>query len=310
MTTCLITGEPSATLYSAQGLRQLSPRLKGLHPLPYSSEEQRRLAAQMADKLSIGGVQPKFSAVLSPSAQRFEVVERNGRYILKPPHPHFPEIPENEALTMDLARRAGVETPPFGLVPSSDGTFTYFVSRFDRHGKGAKYAVEDFAQLSKASRNTKYRSSLEQVAGVIEAHCTFPLVEKVKLWRRVLVAFLTGNEDMHLKNYSLITAKGITELTPAYDLVNTTIVLAKVKEESALPLRGKKSRLTHEDLVEHFASQRLNLRPLVIQRVLGELRKALPAWRERIERAHLSEPKKLAYLALLEQRARRLEIGV
>jgi serine/threonine-protein kinase HipA len=264
----------------------------------------------MADKISIGGVQPKFSAVLSPSAQSFEVVERNGRYILKPPHPHFPEIPENEALTMDLARRAGVEVPPFGLVPNSDGTFTYFVSRFDRHGKRGKYAVEDFAQLSKASRTTKYRSSLEQVVGVIEAYCTFPLVEKVKLWRRVLVAFLTGNEDMHLKNYSLITAKGKTELTLAYDFVNTTIVLAKVKEESALPLRGKKSRLTHEDLVEYFASQRLNLRPLVIQRVLGELREAMPGWRERIERAHLSEPQKIAYLALLEQRARRLEIGV
>lgn len=260
----------------------------------------------MADKLSIGGVQPKFSAVLSPSAQGFEVVERNGRYILKPPHPHFPEVPENEALTMDLARRAGVEVPSFGLVPNSDGTFTYFVSRFDRHGKKGKYAVEDFAQLAQASRNTKYRSSLEQVATLIEAHCTFPVVEKVKLWRRVLVAFLTGNEDMHLKNYSLITVKGKIELTPAYDLVNTTIVLAKAKEESALPLRGKKSRLKRDDLVDYFAAQRLNLRQPVIARVLMEIREALPTWRERIARAHLSDSQKVAYLDLLEQRVERL----
>jgi len=262
----------------------------------------------VAGKLSIGGVQPKLSAVLSPTAQSFEIVERNGRYILKPPHPHFSEVPENEALTMDLARRAGVEVPPFGLVPNSDGTYTYFVSRFDRHGKKGKYAVEDFAQLSQATRSTKYRSSLEQVVAVIEAHCTFPLVEKVKLWRRVLVAFLAGNEDMHLKNYSLITAKGKTELTPAYDLVNTTIILAKVKEETALPLRGKKSRLKHDDLVEYFAAQRLSLRPQVIERVLREIKEALPSWRERIARAHLSEPQKVAYLDLLEERASRLNL--
>lgn len=278
--------------------------------MPYSSEEQRRLAAEVANKLSIGGVQPKFSAVLSPSSQSFEVVERNGRYILKPPHPHFSEVPENEALTMDLARRAGVEVPPFGLVPNSDGTFTYFVSRFDRHGKKGKYAVEDFAQLSQASRNTKYRSSLEQVATIIEAHCTFPLVEKVKLWRRVLVAFLTGNEDMHLKNYSLITAKGKTELTPAYDLVNTTIILAKAKEESALPLRGKKSRLKREDLVDYFAAQRLGLRSQVIERVIGEVEGSLASWHERIARAHLSDPQKSAYRALLDERARRLGLSL
>jgi serine/threonine-protein kinase HipA len=290
-------------------LRQLSPRLKELHPLPYSSEEQRRLAAQVADKLSIGGVQPKLSAVLSPSAHSFEIVERNGRYILKPPHPHFSEVPENEALTMDLARRAGVEVPPFGLVPNSDGTFTYFVKRFDRHGKKGKYSVEDFAQLSAASRNTKYRSSLEQVVAVIETHCTFPLVEKVKLWRRVLVAFLSGNEDMHLKNYSLITAQGKTELTPAYDLVNTTIILAKAKEESALPLRGKKSRLKRDDLVDYLAAQRLSLRPQVIERVLGEVGESLPFWHERIARAHLSEPKKSAYLTLLNERASRLDLS-
>ncbi|MCA9781426.1 MAG: HipA domain-containing protein, partial [Candidatus Eremiobacteraeota bacterium] len=205
MSLCLITGEFCDAPYSRDGLRTLSPRLQTIKGLSYDAEEQRRIAAEMAEKISIQGVQPKFSAVLSPSKGEFVLVERDGRYILKPPHRDFPQVPENEALTMDLARRAGVETPPFGLVRNIDGTYTYFIQRFDRKGRKNKVATEDFAQLTSATRQTKYRSSLEKVAVVIETYCTFPTVEKLKLWRRVLVSYLTGNEDMHLKNYSLIT---------------------------------------------------------------------------------------------------------
>lgn len=303
---CLITGEMSSSVYSSEGLRRLSSRLQELKRLDYSAQEQRALAADMADKISIQGVQPKFSAVLSPSAGEFKVVERNGLYILKPPHRDYEQLPENEALTMDLARRAGVETPPFGLLRNSDHTFTYFIKRFDRKGKKGKLAVEDFAQLSQASRSTKYKSSLERVAGVIEEFCTFPLPEKVRFFRRVLVAFLTGNEDMHLKNFSLVTDKGKVELSPAYDFVNTTIVLRRPTEETALPLRGKKTKLSRDDLVDYFAGERLTLRRPVVDRVLSEIESTIPEWRERIRRDLLSDRLKEAYLDLLEERAKRL----
>lgn len=94
------------------------------------------------------------------------------------------------------------------------------------------------------------------------------------------------------------------------DLVNTTIILAKAKEESALPLRGKKSRLKRDDLVDYFAAQRLGLRPQVIERVLREIAESLSLWPERIARAHLSETKKAAYLALLDERASRLGLSL
>ena len=304
MSICLITGEPSDVLYSQVGLRTLSPRLKTIKALNYDAEQQRQIAAEMAEKISIQGVQPKFSAVLSPSQSEFQLVEKDGRYILKPPHRDFPQVPENEALTMDLARRAGVNTPPFGLVANVDGTYTYFIQRFDRKGKKKKIATEDFAQLSQESRQTKYRSSLERVAGVVDEYCTFPLPEKLKLWRRVLVAYLTGNEDMHLKNHSLITEKGKVTLSPAYDFLNTTILLKEPREESALPVRGKKAKLNRSDFVDYYAWQRLGIGPTVTARVLGELESILPAWHARIERDPLlTDELKTAYQDLLTRRA-------
>lgn len=304
MSICLISGEPSDVLYSQAGLRTLSPRLKTIEILDYDAEQQRRIAAEMAEKVSIQGVQPKFSAVLSPSTGEFQLVERGGRYILKPPHRDFPQVPENEAMTMDLARRAGVETPPFGLVRNIDGTYTYFIQRFDRRGKKKKIATEDFAQLSQESRQTKYRSSLEKVAGVVDEYCTFPLPEKLKLWRRVLVAYLTGNEDMHLKNYSLISENGKTTLSPAYDLLNTTIILERPKEETALPLNGKKAKLNRADFVDYYARQRLGLNPTVTVRILAELESVLPHWRARIERDPLlTDEHKTSYQDLVNRRA-------
>lgn len=304
MSICLITFEPSDVLYSQAGLRTLSPRLRTIKTLNYDAEQQRQIAAQMAEKISIQGVQPKFCAALSPGQGEFQLVERGGRYILKPPHRDLPQVPENEALTMELARQAGVDTPPFGLVVNIDGTYTYFIQRFDRKGKKKKVATEDFAQLSQESRQTKYRSSLERVAGVVEEFCTFPLPEKVKLWRRVLVAYLTGNEDMHLKNYSLITENGKTALSPAYDLLNTTIILKAPKEESALPLNGKKAKLSRSDFVDYYAWQRLGLSPTVTARVLGELKSVLSQWHGRLERNPLlADEMKTAYRDLIDRRA-------
>jgi serine/threonine-protein kinase HipA len=304
MSICLITGELSDVSYSQAGLRTLSPRLKTIKALNYDAEQQRQIAAEMAEKISIQGVQPKFSAILSPSKGEFQLVESHGRYILKPPHRDFPQVPENEALTMDLARRAGVETPPFGLVSNIDGTYTYFIQRFDRKGKKNRIATEDFAQLSRESRQTKYRSSLERVAGVVDEYCTFPLPEKLKLWRRVLVFYLTGNEDMHLKNYSLVTENDKTTLSPAYDLLNTTIILKQPKEESALPLNGKRAKLSRSDFVDYYAWQRLGLSPTVTTRILGELESTLPQWHARIERDPLlAKDFKASYQELVTRRA-------
>jgi serine/threonine-protein kinase HipA len=308
MTICPITLEPleEAGRYSRAGLRTLHPRLRDLESLPFTRDEQLREARQRADKMSIQGVQPKLSAILKPKEGRLEVVDRGGRFILKPNPPVFEEMPANEALTMSLAAAAGIEVPPHGLVRATDDSWVYFVRRFDRAGKGGRLHQEDFAQLTGASRETKYDSSLEQVARVVETHCTFPAIEKAKLARRLLFSFLTGNEDMHLKNFSLRVRDGIVALSPAYDLLNTTLVLGNASEESALPLRGKKRKLTRQDWIDYFCLERLGLAPAVATDILRDLATTNEVWQRKIRHSFLSETAKDRYRDILATRASRI----
>lgn len=304
---CPITLDPIADreAFSAAGLRSFHPRLKSLEPLDISYEDQLRQARTRSDKMSIQGVQPKLSATLSLKEGRLRIVDRGGRFILKPNPLEYEEVPANEALTMTLAARTGIDTPPHGLVPAVDGSWVYAVRRFDRVGR-KKLHVEDFAQLTGASRDTKYESSLERVASVIEEHCSFPNLEKPRLARRLLFCFLTGNEDMHLKNFSLIVDGGKVALSPAYDLLNTSLVLENPKEESALPLKGKKKNLTRKLWLDYYCRERLGLQESVLTRVLDELRAALPIWGDIIDRSYLSEPRQQAYRELVGERAERL----
>jgi serine/threonine-protein kinase HipA len=252
MNRCPISYEPGESRYSAKGLKLLSRQLTNLQDLPFSAGELRQEAAARAGKMSIQGVQPKLSARLRIKEQRFEIVDLGGTYILKPQLDNYQEVPENEDLTMRLAGLAGIEVPLHGLLYGVDGAMTYFVKRFDRTGRKGKRHVEDFAQLSGQTRDTKYRSSMEQVTGLIETYCTFPAVEKPKLFRLTLFCFLTGNEDMHLKNFSVMRHKDVISLSPAYDLLNTTIVVSSPHEELVLPINGKKNRLGRQDLVDYF----------------------------------------------------------
>src|SRR5438105_718576 len=226
MKRCPITYEPiSEGDYSTGGLRLLNNKLRSLEPLAYTAKEQREQAIERAGKMSIQGLQLKLSAVLKVKEGRFDVVDRNGRFVLKPPSTDFPQLPENEDLTMRLASAVGIEVPLHGLMYARDRSLTYFIRRFDRVGR-TRIPLEDFAQLSGANRDTKYESSMEKVAQVINLYCTFPAIERVKLFERTLFSFLAGNEDMHLKNFSLITdMRGRIDLAPAYDFVNSTIAL-------------------------------------------------------------------------------------
>lgn len=293
--------------YSAQGLKLLDRNLLNLDPLVYSAAEQRKEAIDRAGKMSIQGIQLKLSAVLKVKDGYFEVVDNQGKFILKPPSADFEELPENEDLTMRLAAEVGIVVPVHGLVYAKDRSLTYFIKRFDRAGR-TRNPLEDFAQLSGESRDTKYNSSMEKVAGIVERFCTFPVIERVKLFERTLFSFLIGNEDMHLKNFSLITQNDLVVMSPAYDLLNSTIALSKPKEEMALPIGGKKSNLTQNDLIEYFAKERLQINERVLNGVLDRFRKAFPVWNDLISISFLSEEKKTAYFAVLEDRKKRLSL--
>src|SRR5574338_710041 len=162
MNICPITYQPCGDKkYSDKGLIFLSRNLTQLKDLPFTQEEQLREAAIRADKMSIQGVQPKLSAKLKVKDEVFDIVDRGGEYILKPQNNFYPELPENESLTMKLAELAGIEVPLCGMIYSSDGKFTYFIKRFDRYGRNKKLSVEDLAQLAGKSRETKYDYSME-----------------------------------------------------------------------------------------------------------------------------------------------------
>lgn len=315
MNRCPITYEICGdALYSAAGLRALSPNLKTLHDFPYEAEQQRREAVIRAKKMSIQGVQPKLSVLLNAKAGLFEIVDCGGRYVIKPPHAVFLCLPENEGLTMQLARLCGIDVPLSGLVRCADGTWSYFVRRFDRVGHNRKLPLEDFAQLGGFSRDTKYNSSMEQLVKVLDTYCTFPAIEKVRLFKRSLFNFLVGNEDMHLKNFSLITRDNKVELAPAYDFLSSIVAYLAVGtkhtaiEEIALTLRGKKRKLNRIDWVDYFGAKRLLLPPKVIDKVLHELSEASGAWLSRIEESFLPADQKVLYAELLSERFARLSI--
>jgi serine/threonine-protein kinase HipA len=292
--------------YDLTALHRVHPKLTDLADLPYASEELRREARELADKLSIQGVQPKLSARLALKDQAMEIVERKGHYILKPQHPEYPAVPENEDLTMHLAAAAGIEVPVHGLLYGADGAVTYFIQRFDRGPRDRKHPQEDFAQLLGEERETKYGSSMERAASALEQFATFPSVDAVALLRLVLFNFLVGNEDHHLKNFSLLQDKAVIRLSPAYDLLNTTILVANPKEEIALPLKGKKRGLTRKDLLEYFAGERLRLPAAAVEKVLRQLAEGLAVWPEWIDRSFLPSELQEAYSQLVETRAPRL----
>jgi serine/threonine-protein kinase HipA len=262
-------------------------------------------AAARAVKMSIQGMQPKVSAVLRVSEGRMDVVDNGGRYIVKPPHLIYAELPENEALTMSLAAKLDIEVPASGLLLNADNTRSYFVRRFDRIGWG-KQPVEDFAQLSGATRDTKYDSSTERLIEVIDRFCTFPALERMKFLERLLFAYLTGNEDMHLKNWSLITRDDKVELSPAYDLLNSTIPNPRSREELALTLHGKKSSLSASDFWRYLAVERLALAPALIEQTKARFAAACRDWPARIEASFLSSDMKGRYAVLIEERRTRL----
>lgn len=292
--------------YSNRGLKLLSRNLVHLNDFALTQEEQLREAALRADKMSIQGVQPKLSARLNVKSGIFDIVDRGGEYILKPQNIFYAELPENESLTMKLAEMIDIEVPLSGMIYSSDGKFTYFIKRFDRYGKNKKMSVEDFAQLAGKSRDTKYDYSMEKVINIIDTFSTFPAIEKVKLFRLTIFNFLIGNEDMHLKNFSIITRDNKIELSPAYDLLNTTIVLPNEPEEIALPLAGKKRNLNSKSLIDYFGKERLNLNDRIISQVLDKIKSVFGNWEELIKISFLTPPMKEKYFDLLKTRKERI----
>lgn len=233
-------------------------------------------------------------------------MDKHARHILKPQSEYYPEMLQNEAITMTLAETIGIEVPLHGLIYSKDNSMTYFIKRFDRIAYHKKLAVEDFTQLLGLQPETKYEGSMEKVTKVISDFCSFPKIELEKIFKITLFNFLIRNEDMYLKNFSLITRDQKIMLSPAYDLLNSTIAQKNPQEELALPLNGKKNNLNKNDFLEYFAIQRLGLNQKIITNITQEIKQAVPNWKTLINHSFLSASMQEKYIDLLDKRYQQL----
>lgn len=292
-------GEPR---YSGTGLRRLNPALEELGPLPLDYREQVREARDRAAAMALPGLQRKLCARLSLKERCFVPVRRHGLYLLKPQLQAFEQVPENEDLTMRLAEMAGIDVPLHGLIYAGDDSMLSFVRRFDRTGKAGRVHVEDFCQVAGVRPDRKYGYPLEEVARLLESYTTFPMVEKWKLFRRVLFCWLVGNEEMHLRDLSLIHRENKIELSPAYDLVNTAIVRPNPDGELALSLQGERTGFSRTLFFNYFGRECLRLTKAALDRVANDLSGAIPEWNKLIGKSFLEDSRKSDYRNLLAKR--------
>ncbi len=212
---------------------------------------------------------------------RLTLVGLWGRYILKPKSNIYPWLPEDEDLTMHLATIARIEVVPHSLIRFDDGELAYITKRVDRGADGTKYLMEDACQLSERLTSDKYKSSHENIAKLITRYSTTPQLDMVNYWELVVFSWITGNSDMHLKNFSLLSKiKGNYRLSPAYDLLNVHLIFDD-PEELALTLTGKKKRLKRKNFVEAMKASGLNEK--VIDNIFKKFIKALPKWKDFID---------------------------
>lgn len=275
-------------------------------------DDIERIARQEVNqRVAVTGVQRKLSLDLAADGRdrtpRLTFVGLWGRFVLKPPADDYAEMPELEHTTMRLAALAGIDTARNGLVRLASGELAYVARRFDRP-EGGKLALEDMCQLTGKLTEDKYRSSMEQVGKAILRWSSNPGLDATRLLDIAVFSFLTGNADMHLKNFSLLTEQdGTVRLAPAYDLLASRLLLPKDREEMALSLNGKRARLGRFDFVA--LGSHLHVNEKAIDATFERFARALPELRNGIDRAWLSPATKEAYVNLVAERCERLEIG-
>ena len=279
--------------------------------LPYTDDEMQELATEIIrSQISVTGVQAKLSLEISTSKpkenKRFTIVGLWGAYILKPQTTTYVHLPEVEDLTIHLAEIAKIPTVPHSLIRLKSGTLAYITKRLDRKGR-EKIQMEDMCQLTERLTEHKYHSSYENIAKTILRYSVHPVLDEIVFYEQIVFSFLTGNADMHLKNFSLLrtSTAGFT-LMPAYDMVATVLVNPADKEELALTLNGKKRKLKKSDFQKAFALNGLDEKS--IERIFSKFVNAIPLWFEFIQLSFLPETMKAEYVDLIAERTKRLGI--
>lgn len=264
----------------------------------------KALAEQTINRrIAVTGVQPKLSVTLDKSKEqnRLTIVGLWGEYILKPQHPNFPEMPQSEDLTMHLAGLFKMPACAHTLMEASDGNLVYLAKRFDRVN-GHKVHMEDFCQLSEFLTENKYRSSYEKIGKLILKYCTQTGFDALTYFELVLFSFLTGNNDMHLKNFAVLYTDEGVSLSPAYDLLNVNLVNPQDDEELALTLNGKKKKIRLADF--DVLARSINIPETAVRNTYKKFSSGNQKVSELIAASLLSAEKKEQYLEIWNKKQR------
>jgi len=268
--------------------------------LDYSRDEMDALAGQIIQsQTTLTGVQPKLSLHLDKhrNSRKLTIVGLWGDYIFKPQSDRFRLLPENEDLTMHLAELAKIKIVPHSLIRMKDGSLGYITRRIDRMKNGDKVAMEDMCQLTERQTEHKYKSSYEQIAKAIRKYSSNPQMDVTDFLEVVYFSWLTGNNDMHLKNFSLYQLAEDVRLTPAYDMLNVAIANPTDDEELALTLNGKKKKLKDSDFETAFET--CGIPAKVFANLKKKYIKLYPAFCSFINSSFLDDQMKTDYKALL-----------
>ncbi len=304
---CLIClRDAGGELYHSKCARQVFGR-NAVPSLDLDQAKLQTLALAMAGRATLTGVQRKISLGISVGrGAALHVVGEGGSFILKPQASGFPNVPENEHLTMRMAEAFGIETALCALVRMEDGSFAYLVRRFDRTLDGKKRRQEDFCQLAGLVSRQKYSGSAELCVRIVRRYAAEPLVQLLELYRRLIFIWWTGNGDMHLKNFSiLIREDGVPRLSPAYDMLSTRLFLPK--DDLALSIGGKRDRFTQKKWRELAAY--MELPPSAAARVHRSVATSLDELLAIVGASPLPAADRAAYEKLLRRRAVELTRG-
>ena len=273
--------------------------------LDITKEQLEILANEIVNEgLTVPGVQKKLSLHLSTDLNaRLTIVDYPTGYILKPQTEEFDNMPEFEDLAMRLAEIMGIQTVPHALIKMND-EYAYITKRIDREisEKETKlYAMEDFCQLSYRLTQDKYKGSYEQIAKLIQKYSSTPKLDLINFWEQVIFSWITGNADMHLKNFSLYSqSKGNYVLTPAYDMLSTVLVMPEDTEELALTLNGKKSKIKKKDFI--IAITASGIEDKIIDNLFKKFAKAEQSWSDFIRQSLLPETMQKQYINVINSK--------
>jgi serine/threonine-protein kinase HipA len=275
--------------------------------LPYSEDQMLQLAEKVIkSKSTVTGVQPKLSLHIEKISkkdepQRLTIVGLWGGYILKPPTTKYKFLPELEDLTMHLAEISGIEVVPHSLIRLNSGKLSYITKRIDRRNE-IKIHMEDMCQLTERLTEQKYNGSYEQIGRAIAKYSVNPGLDINNFFEQSLFSFLTGNADMHLKNFSLIDNPEMGYvLSPAYDMVASTLVVEGDYEELALTLNGKKKKIRKKDFIE--AINRFDVDKKAIENMFNKFKASIDNWHKFIDICFLPDEMKIGYHNLIVKRA-------